>query len=366
MNDNARGRDIIAQILVNMRGQTEELRYSRVVASSYNVHLHPDDYARLEGLVPEIVLQARRALGEELERLNRAAPLEERVRSLVRKPKVPYERTSSEWAIQIIPDPNDELQPGDILVDATLVTPGTDGYAGSRTQRIVTHRHGEQVERRVGPAETVPAAPPAAAPFAAPPSNAAMPTFATPPAATPPLAATQPFAATSSLPAPAPAEAPRDARADDGRPALAIIRWRDNQGAHAFRMVTPSIKVGRGGASYWVDIKLDAAADVSREHLRIRYDEAARQFFVQDLSTYGTTVNGVALPKPPADAAPGTAAPETPLPARAMIGLADVLVMSFDSEIETQVQPEAQAAEAPSAQSVTARAPGPQAETPKP
>src|SRR6185503_1347106 len=87
-NDNARGRDVIDQILVNLRGQTEELRYSRIVASSYNVHLHPDDFARLEGLVPEIVAQARRALSEELERLNRAIPLEERVRSLVGKPKV--------------------------------------------------------------------------------------------------------------------------------------------------------------------------------------------------------------------------------------------------------------------------------------
>jgi hypothetical protein len=341
MNDNARGRDVIAQILVNMRGQTEELRYTRVVASSYNVHLHPDDYARLEGLVPEIVLQARRALGEELERLNRARPLEDRVRHLIQKPKVPYERAGSEWAIQIIPDPNDELEPGDILVDATLVTPGSDGYAGSRTQRIVTHRHGEQVERRVGAAEPASAA---QAPLAAPPV-----------AATPSLAATPPS------PPPAPAEAPRDTRADDGRPALATVRWRDNQGAQAFRMVTPSLKVGRGGASYWVDIKLDAAADVSREHLRIRYDEPTGQFYIQDLSTYGTSVNGVALPKPPADAAPGTAAPETPLPVRAMIGLADVLVMSFESEIETQAQPQT-----PTAQSAADPSHAAQTETRKP
>ena len=48
MTENARGRDIIAQILGNMRSQTEELRYSRVVSSSYNVHLHAGDYERLE------------------------------------------------------------------------------------------------------------------------------------------------------------------------------------------------------------------------------------------------------------------------------------------------------------------------------
>ena len=76
MPNHAHGRDIIEQILENMRSQTEVLRYSTIVASAYNVHLHPDDHARLEGLIPEILAQSKRALDEELGRLNRAHPIE--------------------------------------------------------------------------------------------------------------------------------------------------------------------------------------------------------------------------------------------------------------------------------------------------
>jgi hypothetical protein len=280
MTETARGRDIIEQILVNMRSQTEELRYSRIVSSTYNVHLHPDDHARLEGLFPEIVSQARRALDEELERLNRALPLEEKVRKLVQKPRLPYRRAANEWAIRVLADPNDELMPGDILVDAVLIAPQSDRFAGERTQRIVTHRRGDRVEHRRFSDDTVPAADGA------------------PPAA--------------------------DGDSAPASPALATLRWSDGKGEHAFRMITPTIKIGRGGSAYWVDLVLDTVPDVSREHLRIRYDEPSKRFFIQDLSTYGTTVDGVAIPT-------GEEA-ETPLPATATIGLAGALVLRFESE----------------------------------
>jgi hypothetical protein len=308
-NDNARGRDVIDQILVNMRGQTEELRYSRIVASSYNVHLHPDDFARLEGLVPEIVAQARRALSEELERLNRARPLEERLRRWVNQPKLPVERAGSEWAIHVLADPNDELEPGDILVDATLVTPASEDFGGSRTQRIVTRRHGDEIDRHVGPSEPTPAAP------AAPVTTASHAASISAAAASPNAAASLDGDADSSR---------------DGRTVLATLRWRDVQGDHEFRMVTPTLKLGRGGQAYWVDVKLDTVPDVSREHLRIRFDEASRQFFIQDLSSFGTTVDGVALPSSAAGDTPGTAA-EAPLPQRAVIGLAGALDILFEA-----------------------------------
>ena len=277
MKDNARGREIIDQILENMRGQTEELRYSKVVSSAYNVHLHADDYARIEGLIPEVVSQARRALNEELARLNRSRPLEESLRRWFRQPRLPYQRAAAEWSVSILPDPNDELEPGDILVDATLVTSGSDQYSGSLTQRIVTHRRGGQVERRVTTTE----------------------------------AATEP---------------------EPTGPVLATLRWRDQTGEHTFRMARPSIKVGRGGSAYWVDVKVDTVPDVSREHFRIRFDEASRRFFIQDLSSYGTTVDGVALPAKTDGGAPESSAPETPLAARATIGLAGALVMGFEAE----------------------------------
>ena len=278
MRNNARGREVISQVLENMRSQTEELRFSRVVSSAYNVHLHPDDFARLEGLIPEIVSQARRALDEELRRMNRARPLEAKIRGWIKQPRIPYERPASTWSINILSDPNQELEPGDILVDATLVTSDSENFDGSRTQRIVTRSQRESSEAS---------------------------------------------SATAQRAAPA------------GAGTLATVRWRDQQGEHAFRMVTPSIKIGRGGASYWVDVKLDTAPDVSREHLRIRYDEASHGFFVQDLSTFGTTVDGVALPAKPGGEASAQAAPEVPLPSRATIALAGVVSLSFEAEART-------------------------------
>jgi len=294
MTDNARGRDVIDQILENMRSQTEELRYSCVVASAYNVHLHPVDFARLEGLVPQIVSQARRALDEELARLNRALPLESRVRELIRQPRRPYERASADWVIRILADPNEELTPGDILVDATLVTPESERYAGTRTQRIVTHRHEGHVERRMSFVESD---------------------------RTPVTAATAATSASPSAPSPAVATVP----------ALATLRWQDERGEHEFRMTSPTIKIGRGGQTYWVDLKLDALPDISREHVRIRFDEASKRFMIQDLSRFGTTVDGVAIParpESPADAA----AEELPLPERAVIGLAGVVTIRFAAE----------------------------------
>jgi len=268
MNENARGREIIAQILENMRRQTEELRYSKIVASSYNVHLHPDDYARLEGLVPEIVAQARRALDESLERMNRNLPLEQRVRDLVQQPRRPYERAASEWTIRILPDPNEELDPGDILVDATLVPPDIESYDGHPTQRIV-------------------------------PARAA-----------------------------AAAETERSVAVDTAAsPALAVLRWYDQRGEQTFRMTRPSVKIGRGGAAYWVDVRLDTVADVSREHVRIRFDESSGTFFAQDLSSFGTTVDGVALPR----TGEGDEPAESALPARAVIGLAGVVFLEFEA-----------------------------------
>ena len=55
------------------------------------------------------------------------------------------------------------------------------------------------------------------------------------------------------------------------------------------------VSIGRGGSAVWVDVQVVTTAKVSREHLRLRGD-ASGQFFVQDVSLWGTTVDGVADP----------------------------------------------------------------------
>src|SRR5438093_12847958 len=97
MDDKVRGRDIIAQVVENMRSQGEELRYSTIVPAAYDVYLHPADFQRIESLAGVIADQTRRALDEELQKLNRPSPIEARVRGALRKPRLPPQRAGSTW-----------------------------------------------------------------------------------------------------------------------------------------------------------------------------------------------------------------------------------------------------------------------------
>ena len=68
----ATAREIILEIVRNMREGLEPLHYSTLPPAIFHVYLHPDDMERLRGILPRIVDEARRALDAELENLNRA------------------------------------------------------------------------------------------------------------------------------------------------------------------------------------------------------------------------------------------------------------------------------------------------------
>jgi hypothetical protein len=94
------------------------------------------------------------------------------------------------------------------------------------------------------------------------------------------------------------------------------------------------VVIGRGGAGYWVDLKLDTVPDVSREHVRLRHDPASGRFFIKDVSRLGTTVNGEPIPPSLSRSEDGRrdADVEVPLPSRAVIGLAGRLFLDFRAE----------------------------------
>jgi len=96
-------------------------------------------------------------------------------------------------------------------------------------------------------------------------------------------------------------------------------------------VVKDSVTVGRGGIAYPVDIRIVSSVDVSREHARIRRDAATGRFFLIDLSSLGTTLNGRHVPKG-YDEVDGTKREnqvETALPDQARIGLADTVYLDF-------------------------------------
>ena len=104
--------------------------------------------------------------------------------------------------------------------------------------------------------------------------------------------------------------------------ARARLTYEDDQGPHEFTMQKDSLVVGRGGSAAWVDVQVVTTAKVSREHVRIRREPSGR-FVIQDVSLWGTSVNGEPLP-PAVKTAEGVLQPgaERDLPPRARIDLA--------------------------------------------
>jgi hypothetical protein len=268
-------RGVIAAVVENMRHNLEPLRYSTLAPSRYTVYLHPREHARLEGIIPILHEQTLRALAEELDRLNRRSPVRRLFGRLTGDAGVEVCSASGDWQVEFLPDPDGEMNEGDLLVDSELVLPGRpDLGVGERTRRITTVHCGqrttmrEQTVSRTAAARTAP---------------------------------------------------------------LARITYRDDAGDHSFDVVRDSITVGRGGVAYPVDVRIAASPDVSREHVRIRRDPASGAFHLIDLSTLGTTLNGRHVPRG-YEEAQGTKrenGAETVLPDAARIGLADIVFLEF-------------------------------------
>jgi hypothetical protein len=285
----ATARDVILEIVRNMKEGLEPLHYSVLPPAVYHVYLHPDDMERLRAIVPRIVEEARRALDAEVEALN-GPSIVERLK-LARRPAPKVTAPDGGWQIRILENTDDEVASGDILIYSELALPAkAELGAGSMTRRIATRKLGVTQVTNV----------PAARAAAAEPS------------------ATEAPAAETPVP-------------EDG--AFAVIAYADNSGRKTFRMTKDEIVVGRGGRDYWTDIKLDTLPDVSREHFRLRRDAASGNFFLKDLSRLGTTIDGQAAPSSIdfSDGSKRDLNVEVPVPAQSRIGLAGVVFLDFRS-----------------------------------
>src|SRR5450432_2749460 len=135
----ATARDIILEIVRNMREGLEPLHYSTLAPAIFHVYLHPDDMERLRGILPRIVDEARRALNAELETLNRGG-LAEKLR-LARRSQPQIVVPDGGWQVRILENTDDGIEPGDISIYSELALPAKDDLdAGSMTKRITTRR----------------------------------------------------------------------------------------------------------------------------------------------------------------------------------------------------------------------------------
>jgi hypothetical protein len=269
-------RDIIDAVVANMRQNVERLKYSTLAPSRYIVYLHPVEFERLETIMPVVQEETVRALDEELRRLNAAPATRRWMRRIPREPAAEVRNAATDWHIAFLADPDEELKEGDLLVDSELLMPARPNLGvGQQTRKVATLQSGQRattIERIID--------------------------------------------------CPASVSPPR---------LLGRIEYDDGSGHHFYDVTKDAFTIGRGGIAYPVDVRIVSSADVSREHARIRRDAASDRFFLIDLSTLGTTLNGRHVPKG-FDEVDGTKrenGSETPLPEVAKIGLAGSVFLDF-------------------------------------
>jgi hypothetical protein len=302
----ATAREIILEVVRNMREGLEPLHYTTLPPAIYHVYLHPEDFERLRGIFPRMQEETRQALDAEIAELNRAS-LGERLK-LARKPASKVVTPDGGWRIEFFENTDDDVESGDIVIYSELALPAKPEYgAGSMTKRINTRRMAGQLTASQKYEER------------------------------------QPETRRESPPG-APAEALAETLAETKEmEAYAIIEYEDQTGRQTYRMAKNQIVIGRGGRDYWTDLKLTTLPDVSREHVRLRRDVSSGDFFIKDLSRLGTSVNGEPIPTSVefVDGEKRDKNVEVKLPASARIGLADVVFLDFKADVKAEPRPPA-------------------------
>jgi hypothetical protein len=270
--------EIVNFILEEMEAGLCPTYYSNLVPSVYDVYLYIDDLERLRPLEQRMREEAISALGEKLSALNKA--VEPKLKIPLGAPKKRKKRyeTLGEWSVEFHENADEDARENPLVIHSTFpAASDSEDRAGTLTERITKRRTDGQT------------------------------------------------VTTSTQ---------RTSDVDTSRATgivYANLAYEDDSGAHTFQMTKDLVKIGRGSPDHWVDLKLKAKKDVSREHLQIRRDPSTGKLFLKDLSTLGTTVDGKRVPPSiqQADGADIDANIEVPLPGKARIGLAGVLFIDF-------------------------------------
>jgi hypothetical protein len=228
------GQTVVGEIIRNMELGKFELAYSVLLPCVFSVYLHPDDYARLSGVFPLVVEDARKALRARVAQLNNRPNM---LGVPIGKAPKDYKIACREWVIDFLA--NGEVPPGDIEIHSELNETSEPGFRGTKTTLM---------ERE--------------------PS------------------------VTAERSANAGAETPGAATRKSADRVFAEIQYEDDSGPQLYLMTRDAISVGRGGDGQLMDLALYSSGDVSREHMLVRRDPATGVFLVTDKSTNGTWLNG--------------------------------------------------------------------------
>jgi len=279
--------EIINFLLEEMEAGMSPSYYSNLVPSVYDVYLYIDDLERLRPLESRIREEAVNALSEKLASLNKVAePLLKLPLPGAKKKRAKRFEALGDFTVQFHENTDDDARDNPLVIHSTFPETSTasDDRVGVMTERVSKRSTGGEVV-----------------------------TTTTTPAAT----ATE-----------------RSGNIDTRRASgivYANLSYEDDSGPHTYQMTKDLIKIGRGSEDRWVDLKLKAKKDVSREHFQIRRDPASGNFFIKDLSTLGTTINGKRVPGSiqQVNGQEVDSNVEMQLPEKSQIGLAGVMSIDF-------------------------------------
>jgi hypothetical protein len=272
------GDDIISELIRNVDAGRFKVGRTVLLPCRFNVYFHQQDFDLIHPIAHVIRREAKQALSDHLDRLNKVRPPSRFVKRLGlanHHSRSEYKILEQDWSVDFHAGEEERLRPGEIEIYSDLGTEQkAELGAGAKTTFVTRHALEEPAAQNTGSDSNL--------------SN-------------------RPFA---------------------------TLRYSDDRGVKVFAMTREEIVVGRGGKAVWVDLKLDGPPDISREHCRIRRDAGSGRFFVKDLSQYGTSVNGQPIPTSIERSEQGDRVDrnvEVPLPATAKIALADVLVIEFEA-----------------------------------
>lgn len=252
------GNVIIGELIRNMELGRFEMAYTVLLPCVFTIYLNPDDHTTLRGVFDLIVDDARRALRARVAQLNNNSSGRV-IRRRVKAAKE-YKIACRDWSLEFLPDA--EVPSGDVEIHSELNETAEPGFRGTKTTLM---------ERE--------------------PSASAHHTTS---------------------------QRQEARRAAD--PVYAEIRYEDDSGPQLFLVTQNQVRIGRGGDSQPMDLALYTNDEVSREHLILRRDPATGAFFIVDVSTNGTWLDGKRLRK----------GAEELLPGRAEIAVGNVLTLAFE------------------------------------
>ena len=271
-------RQIIFTLVRELRANIVPLTSKSLAPTHFVVYMNPDDHIKLAGVGAIIVEEASREMNAELARLSQWSGrgwrlLHRLLKPWAAAPPLPIDGSAMQRQIELLPDPDAALAPGQFTVRTQLPTPASMDFAGTATVSVTSSSPTTQAEPRAAANVTV-------------------------------------------------------------RTAFGRLAFADEDGPRTFDIVDDKTLIGRGGQGVWVDLRVRGPVEISQEHVRIRRDAQTGEFFIKDLSRNGTTLNGQRLPQgviytgdSKREAEPQQH--EIALPAAAEIGLAGAVTLTF-------------------------------------